>query len=276
MIRPFSIALCVLITGTLNAQYYYKDIVSTQQTGEQLKKYREARIKNVRVESFESSGEKTEDFEGVQHISSDYSRITTSFNTALAGASQLTTFFNASGQLLRTVDTTDGSGSISEYSYDGQGRISSIINTSTSPGAHLEKEEHQWFYNSSGKPERMLRIKNNTDTTHLSFVLDEKGNVAEENSRRNGTAQTSYYYYYNNDNKLTDIVTYNRKAQRLLPIYVFEYNNDGTASSMLVVPEGTDDYQRWRYEYSNGLKTKETCYNKRRQMLGRIEYVYER
>jgi hypothetical protein len=46
---------------------------------------------------------------------------------------------------------------------------------------------------------------------------------------------------------------------------------------MLVVPEGTDEYQRWLYEYNAaGLKTKETCYNKRKQMLGRVEYAYNK
>ena len=45
---------------------------------------------------------------------------------------------------------------------------------------------------------------------------------------------------------------------------------------MLVVPEGTDDYQKWIYEYNDaGLKIKETCLNKRKQILGRVEYVYK-
>ncbi len=44
---------------------------------------------------------------------------------------------------------------------------------------------------------------------------------------------------------------------------------------MLVVPEGTDNYQKWHYTYNEaGLKTKEACYNKRKQLLGRIEYEY--
>jgi hypothetical protein len=100
--------------------------------------------------------------------------------------------------------------------------------------------------------------------------------VAEENSVRRKVALPSFYYYYDAQNRLTDIVSYNVKAKRLLPLYIFEYNDDNQLSSMLVVPEGTDDYQKWIYEYNDaGLKIKETCLNKRKQILGRVEYVYK-
>ncbi len=45
---------------------------------------------------------------------------------------------------------------------------------------------------------------------------------------------------------------------------------------MLTVPEGSDDYQKWNYTYNDdGLKIKETGYNKRKQLLGTIEYSYK-
>lgn len=275
MIKLLIITLCIYASVSLQAQYFYKDILSAEQTSLQLKKYKAQNIKSISVVSYESDGERTEDFSGQQVITDNFKKIQTSFNTALSGVSELTTYFNASGQLVKTVDTSDGSGSVSEYRYDDNGRVSVMENISTSPGMHIEKEEHRWFYNNQGKPEKMLRIKNNSDTTHITFVLDEKGNVAEENSRRNDINQASYYYYYDDANRLTDIVTYNQKAKRLLPIYVFEYNANGALTSMLVVPEGTDDYQRWLYEYNTaGLKTRETAYNKRRQVLGKVEYAY--
>jgi len=121
----------------------------------------------------------------------------------------------------------------------------------------------------------MLRVKNGVDTTYITFVLDENGNVAEENSVRNNVSLPSYYYYYDGQNRLTDVVSYNVKAKRLLPIYIFEYNADNQISSMLVVPEGSDDYQKWIYEYNGRmLKVKETCINKRKQIVGRVEYQY--
>jgi hypothetical protein len=45
---------------------------------------------------------------------------------------------------------------------------------------------------------------------------------------------------------------------------------------MTVVPEGSDDYQKWYYTYDdNGLKQAEFCYNKKNQLLGKIEYSYQ-
>jgi hypothetical protein len=46
---------------------------------------------------------------------------------------------------------------------------------------------------------------------------------------------------------------------------------------MLVVPEGSNDYQKWLYEYDDkGLKTKESCFNKKKELMGRIEYSYNK
>ncbi len=275
MINRLIVTLCMCISLGANGQYYYKDILTTQQTMELLKKYREQEVKNVKVVSYESTGDPTEDFAASQSISDNYTRIRTNLETALNGTSELTTYFNKNGQLVRTTDTTDGSGSVSEYTYNSQGQLTMIVNVSTSAGQQKEKEVHAWYYDKEGRPEKMHRIKNDVDTTYIELVLDEQGNVAEENSRRKGSAPTSYFYYYNNDKRLTDIVTYNQKAKRLLPVYIFEYNDNGSLRSMMIIPEGTDDYQKWLYEYNaGGLKTKETAYNKRRQMLGRMEYRY--
>lgn len=268
--------LCLMISISAKAQYYYKDIVGPRQTMEKTAKYKNQKIHSVKVASYEFDGERTEDFNGTQIISSDYSRVTTSFKTPLAGESELTTFFDGKGRLVKTIDTTDGSHSESEYFYTDQGWVSKITNVSTSAGNKKEKEEHLWYYNSDGKPERMIRVKNNSDTAYVNFVLDEKGNVAEENSMRRNVALPSFYYYYDDQNRLTDIVSYNVKAKRLLPLYIFEYNDNNQLSSMLVVPEGTDDYQKWVYEYNEaGLKVKETALNKRKQILGRVEYEYK-
>lgn len=267
--------LCLLISFTANAQYYYKDLVVSRQTMEQMRRYKEQKIRNVSVTSYESNGERTEDFFGSQTLADNYTRINTMFKTAISGESGLTTFFDSKGNLVKTIDTTDGAGSVSEYFYNENGMPVKIVNISTSAGDHKEKEEHNWFYNSDGQPEKMLRIKNDSDTAYIDFVTDENGNVAEENSRRKGVALTSFYYYHDNKNRLTDIVSYSQKAKRLLPLYIFEYKEGVMPSSMLIVPEGSDDYQKWYYEYNDrGLKIRETCFNKRKQLLGKIEFGY--
>ena len=121
----------------------------------------------------------------------------------------------------------------------------------------------------------MLKIKNKKDTTHVTFVSDEKGNVIEEHAVRKGVALPTYYYYYDEQNRLTDIVRYNPRAKRLLPDYVFEYDEDGRISSVIIVPETGSEYEKWFYSYyENGLKGQEACYNKRQELQGRIEYQY--
>jgi hypothetical protein len=267
--------ICLLISLSAKAQYYYKDIVVPAQTMEKRSQYKSQKIRTVSVFSYENNGERSADFSGTQTISSDFREVNTSFNTPLSGESLLTTFFDAKGKIVKSIDTADGSKSTSEYFYDDKERLSKISNISISPGLKTEKEDHLWYYNNEGKPVRMLRIKNDVDTTYIDFVLDENGNVAEENSSRNKVHLPSYYYYYDAQNRLTDIVAYNEKAKRLLPLYIFEYTPNNRLASMLVVPEGTDDYQKWHYEYNAaGLKTKETAFNKRRQVLGRIEFEY--
>lgn len=259
------------------SQYYYKDILVPRQTGETLSKYKAQKVRNVRLESFEADGEPTEGFKGTQNISNNYKEMVTSVESMLGGASQLTSYFDGTGRLIRTADTTDGAGSTTEYSYNEKGLVMRVVNISRSAGGVNLIEEHIWTHDTLGRPLQMSRIKNSSDTTTVTFVFDEKGNVAEENSVRHGNKLPGISYFYDGQNRLTDIAAYNPKAQRLLPLYVFEYSEQGLISSMMVVPEGSDDYQTWHYTYNDaGLKMQDVCYDKRKQMLGKIEYKYEK
>ena len=84
-----------------------------------------------------------------------------------------------------------------------------------------------------------------------------------------------FYYYYDDNKRLTDIVRYNVKARKLLPDYIFTYYAKGQLGSMLFVQEGSTDYNKWIYEYNEkGLRTKETCFTKQKELLGKIEYDY--
>jgi uncharacterized protein RhaS with RHS repeats len=152
----------------------------------------------------------------------------------------------------------------------------SIINTSIETDNHLkETEQHLWQYDAQGRPSGMLKIKNGSDTTFVRFTTDEKGNIAEEHSSRKNIQLPTVYYYYDAAHHLTDIVRYNLKAQKLLPDYIFEYDENNRLISMLIVPEGTSDYMKWLYGYNDkGLKIKEACFSKQKQLLGRIEYQY--
>ena len=121
----------------------------------------------------------------------------------------------------------------------------------------------------------MIKIKDGSDTTFVNFTSDEQGNAAEENAvRKNGNLGTTYYYY-DTRHRLTDVARFNKRANRILPDYMFEYNDAAQVAQMIVVPEGSADYQIWKYIYNQqGLKEKDVCYSKQKQMVANIEYTY--
>jgi len=268
--------LLIVLTQVCKAQYYYKDLVVAGENKAQWRLYKDLKVKSVNLSSFEGDGRPSEGFLGDQQTTDNLSRITTHTRAAGAPETWIIASWSPQGLALRITDTSDTYSSVSDYQYDAQGRITSILNTSTETDNHLRDiEQHIWQYGSGNQPSTMLKIKNGQDTTVVRFVLDEKGNVAEERARRNGIDLPVVYYYYDANNHLTDVVRYNNKARRLLPDYVFEYDDQGKKISTLVVPEGSSNYQKWVYEYNEqGLKTKEACFNKQRELLGKIEYQY--
>jgi YD repeat-containing protein len=257
------------------AQYYQKDIIEPMHSTSQWQLLKKNNIKSVTLSSYESNNQPSEGFSVEQKVLDNFGRIETYTKTLQNGPSQLTAWYSANGQLVKSVDTSEDFLSVSTYEYDQAGRIDKINNTSTSAGQITTSEVHEWSYNAAGKPVKMLRIRNGNDTTFYTFIFDDKGNVAEEHGLRKEQQEPAFYYYYDDNNRLTDVVRYNLKAQRLLPTNVFSYDASGRMAGMLLVPEGSNDYQRWYYDYDErGLKVRERVYNKRQELLGKIEYTY--
>ena len=100
--------------------------------------------------------------------------------------------------------------------------------------------------------------------------------MIDEESFWHGASRDKIYYYYDSSNRLTDVVRYNDRAKKLLPDYIFEYDGNNQLTQMINVQQGSSDYLTWRYNYNEkGLKIRELCYDKQKQLLGRIEYEYE-
>jgi len=269
--------IIVFLANNSFAQYYYQDIIAAQQATEKWKLYKDNKIKSVAISSFENNNQPTEGFECKQTVAKDYSQISTYTKTGYTRETTLISYYNANGILQKTIDTSKNYRSSTAYLFDASGNISSITNSSIeTTGGIKNSEQHIWKYGADGKPLSMQKIKNNSDTTFINFVKDENGNIAEEYGVHNKAAMPTIYYYYDDNRRLTDIVRYNEKAKRLLPDYIFTYNDNNKLSAMLFVPEGSNDYEKWVYDYNDKqLRTMETCFNKQKEVLGKIEYDYK-
>ncbi len=269
--------LIVCSTCTASAQFYYNDVLLTRKSERQIAQYKQLGIKSVMLRSIESNNPADENFRVEQTFNNNYSEAITISTSSISGPSELISRYNENGKLISSSDTSDGFRSTTMYSYTPGNRIDSIKNTAYSPGGVIDEEVHQWIYNEEGAPVKLYKIKNNTDTTVVEFILDEEGRIGEEKAIRNGRQLPVIYYYYDSEDRLTDIVRYNEKARRLLPDLIFEYDNNNRMKSMMVIPEGSDDYQLWVYSYDDqGLKTRETCFNKDKRQLGYVQYEYKR
>jgi YD repeat-containing protein len=265
----------ILLIQSATGQYYYKDIIIPRQTAEKWKVYKDNKVSEVTITSFEANGEPTEGFAGKISISGDFSQISTYTRSDENQASTLVAKYDGRGMLTSTIDTSDRFQSITEYAYNDQGHILSISNSSLETDNQVKQsEQHIWKYDDKGIPNLMLKIKEGVDTSYIRFVADEKGNITEERLLHKQDSLPAIFYYYDDQNRLTDIVRYNQKARRLLPDYIFEYDEKGHMSSMLIVPEG-NDYQKWIYQYNDqNVKDKETCLGRGNVLLGRIQYDY--
>lgn len=257
------------------AQYYYNDLVSVQQINETYRLFKSNKVSKVNLSSFQGNEPVTEGFVGEQKVSTARNEVMTYTKTLDLGESFFTAFYTPQGLLKKTIDSAQQSVSSSVYEYDADNRLVTILNNvHASDKSSYLSEIHKWTYTPAGKPLKMLRIKNNKDSTFVSFLLDEKGNVSEEDVVGKTVPNQKIYYYYDDQHRLTDVVKYNQKAKRLLPDYIFEYEDD-ELSTMTIVPEGSSEYQKYYYKYDeNGLKLIEFCYNKRNQLLGKVQYSY--
>ncbi len=269
------IALCLATTGAAHAQFYFKDIISNSQLLAEMASYKENKIRNINIKSFEDDGEPSDGFLCEKTISKDYRKSEVFTQSNLSGPSLLTSFFNEKGKLVKTTDSSLISVSNNTYYYDEQDRIKNIVSTVTSSDDDFKNvilEEHIYEYNDKNMPTKMTRVRNKYDSTVILFLPDEKNNIAIEKDTRNGR---KYFYYYDDKNRLTDIVHTNEFKEKLLPDYLFEYNASGQLVQMTSTEEGGSYYYVWKYSYENGLRSKEKLYSKERRLMGSISYEYK-
>jgi len=267
--------LSLFIFYSASSQYYYIDIVGSKETSGIMQTYLKNKVNHVVLTSYDETNSIIKDFSVEQVFDEAKKVLKTITRSREDHQSLLLSYLDANNLVTNTIDSSDILVSSTQYNYDPSGRLLSL-NTSSrdSSGRSYETEQHIWNYN-NGKITGMLRIKNKRDSSFIAFKTDENGNVIEEQETRRGNKADPVYYYYDASNRLTDIVRYNKKVNKLLPEYMFEYSPANQVIQKITVPANSNNYLIWRFQYNNqGLKTKEAIYNKQKQLTGKIEYQY--
>lgn len=260
---------------TASSQYYYNDVVGVRESAALIAAYQGNKVRTVALKSYTVNNAPIDNLSITQEFIASRLALRTSTQSEYAGASYLTTYVDASGRVVRTTDSTGDVVKTTLYQYNAAGKLTAVLLQTSDSLAATQTDDHLWQYDAQGRIAKMLRIKNKKDSAVVSFKLDEKGAVVEEQEKRGYLTEEPWYYYYDASSRLTDIVRYNKKAHRLLPETMFEYSGNGQTLQRITVPQNSDDYLIWRYAYdAKGLKTKEVIYNKQKEQTGKVEYVY--
>lgn len=261
--------------NTANAQYYYKDIISTHKLNKEFSILKAQQVRTIKLKSFEDNDEPSEGFLCEKKINKDYSQSEMISKSYITGESLLKTNYNPEGKVVASVNSTPTTTNTTQYNYDATGKLISVTTNTSADDSNQIIETHEYSYNAEGKLSKMLRKKNNILISTIQFVCDDKGNIIEENAS-GISSDRKYFYYYNDQNQLTDVVHYNEFAKKLLPDYMFEYNATGDVKQMISIDESGRNYFTWRYAYTDKLLPEiQKCYSKEKRLLGTIEYEYQ-
>jgi antitoxin component YwqK of YwqJK toxin-antitoxin module len=265
-----------LTSLSLQAQYYYNDIIGTQETNRQMKIYLANKVQTVSAAGVDANGRRTSDFSELQEIKENGTALKITTHNNLNNTIYYNRFDNQ-GRLISIADSSTDIQSITSYEYDATGRITLVKNSIKDTANDFSQTEiHKWTYKADGKPEKMWRIINDADSLEIRFSPDENGNTGDEKTYRRGVQAGTVYYYYDDKGRLTDIVRYNIKAKKLLPDIMFEYDDSNRVIQKITTTSSLNlNYLIWRYLFNEkGLKTREAMFNNDKELTGKIEYSY--
>jgi antitoxin component YwqK of YwqJK toxin-antitoxin module len=264
-----------------SAQFYYKDIIGTQDLNQMFQSYRNNKVSTVKLTGYDDRNELTPDFSETHYVfpSSNVLKISSRNNGLVTNQYY---HFDNNGSIQTISDTASSLISLTAYNYDAQGKLTSIkFSINDNVDSISQTELHQWFYNEAGKPLRMLKIVNNRDTTDVRFTVDDKGNVIDEWPFVNRISQQKTYYYYDERNRVTDVVRFNSAANKMLPDFMFQYSDQNLLiQKMTALSTVGANYLVWQYLYDEkGLKLRETTVRHSKETgntiaTGKIIYSY--
>jgi hypothetical protein len=281
--------LTLLVSVTVNAQFYYKDILGTQEINNKMKAYLSAKVQSVIAAGYDPEGRKSPDYNEWQDVQANGTILKI---TSRNGQSVTRTYhrFDNNTRLIQTRDSATDVEAVTTYAYDASGNIVNIKTVTKDAANDIDQVKERQFEYKDGKPFRMLLITNSTDSLGYRFTVDEKKSVVDEMLyHRGGTQNQIYYYYdqqkvyyfYDDNGRLSDITKYNTRLDRLLPDFMFEYDDSNRLIQKITVLSTVrhdtkmPDYFYWRYGYNEkNLKTREVMYSKAKELKGEIKYSY--
>lgn len=277
---PFPMKYIFLIFGFLlctiacSAQFYYNDIVNTAKLNAEYNAVKARGSHVVVLKSFEDDDAPSEGFFCERKFSKDFSTSSMLSKSYITGESVLNASYQGD-KIVKAVTETPTTTNTTTYTYDSAGNLSSIQTVTYGNADSASFSELRTYnYEPGGGLVSMARMKNGKKVSAVNFIKDEKGNIVEEVPAA-GAEGRKYYYYYDEKSRMTDIVHFNDIAQKLLPDFMFHYDDNGVLSQMISVDETARNYFIWKYSYTqDGLPDIQKCYSKEKRLLGTIQYEY--
>ncbi len=268
---------CLALSANLPvfSQYYYNDVIAVSETNTLYATLKANKVTQVSAINVGYDNMPDEDFVYRKRLLNNGATIITESKIA-QGTPTTSTALYTNNKVVKVTDSSDKVLTTTQYTYNAAGNINTIdiITDDDFMNSYLE-EKHTWLYDAAGLPTQLTIIKNKTDTTLVTFVKDDAGNIGEERWQKKGRRIETYFYYYNAKKQMTDVVRNNLKAQRMLPDFLFEYDPAGHVVQAVQVLQGSSDYIIWQYLYDDtGLKQKDILRNKQKELLGTIQYTY--
>ncbi len=273
----FLTIIIILLSYTSQAQYYYKDVLTNKENTTNNQALRKSKCTSLEVKSYHFDGEEIESFLCRQDIENNAKHVLTITGSPYTGGNHLHSFYTLQGQLLRSVDSNASLVIQNNYEYQAD-KLTKISVTSFEPEQKniRNTEIHQWIYDDKGTAKKMLRIKNQTDTSILLFAKDSITNlVINEVEYVKGKVKEHYQYFYDDAHNLTAIFKYNPIRKKMLPELVLDYNDKYEIIKKTNFAGSANNTTFWYYFYNDsGLKTEEQCFLTGNLFKGKLKYFY--
>ncbi len=259
------------------SQYYLLDHINQRESAANYARLVQQKIKMVRLTSIDRNGETDPEFSIEQLVDARARMLQTTSKAPESPSSILTVYFDEANRPVINIDSVEGSKTTVQFYYS---KISGLLDSAVSVATtslqdYVYMEKRQYQYNAAGFPEQMFWIRNKLDTTIVLFDAENGKWPEMERWFKKDVRTESYYYYYDEDNRLTDLVKWYRNVDKLLPVNVFAYNEDGSLLMQTNFLPGSNDYTIYQYTYNaNGLRNSESVFNKAKQQIGRVVYTY--